>query len=84
MNYFLIKCPHCQKIYKVECRPLLSDDVRVLKLSTDFGDILDIDITSMPNTTKCLSCKHQIALDSKNAIKTDDWIANLFFKVKGN
>lgn len=84
MNYLLIKCPHCKKIYKVECRPLSSENVRILRLVTDFGDIFDVNISAQPYITKCLSCDNTIELNSANSIKTEDWIANLFFTVKGN
>lgn len=84
MNCLLVKCPHCKKIYKAICEPLKSENTRILKVATDFGDIFDINITKLPYTTKCLNCNNTIELKYSTAIKTEDWIANLFFTVKGN
>lgn len=39
---------------------------------TDFGDVLN-------NT--CMHCHHKL---SSRIIKTEDWIADLIFRVKGN
>lgn len=65
---YLLKCPKCGKIYK--CFGKVT--VKGLKYITDYGD----DVTNV-----CLCCKKEVTHD---VIHTEDWIATLLFKVKGN
>jgi hypothetical protein len=65
---YLVKCPHCNQIYKCEGQV----SVKGLQYITDYNDNV---------TEKCLVCEQKM---QPEVIKTEDWIANLFFKVKGN
>lgn len=76
MNNLLIKCPHCGTIYKIT-----KTDRENEYLITDFGDKIKLNIETAES--KCIKCNNSIqVLD--NSIITEDWIANLLFKVKGN
>ena len=65
---YLIQCHHCGKIYKATGRP----SVKGLQYITDYNDNV---------TNKCIVCKKEM---EPIVMKTQDWIANLVFTVKGN
>ena len=65
---YLVKCDRCGKIYKCDGKV----SVKGLRYVTDYND----DVTE-----KCIVCGEKMNPD---VIKTDSWIAALFFKVKGN
>lgn len=74
MNNILIKCPHCNTIFKI----VKSADCGIF--ITDFGDVF----TPEENYNyKCLNCKEEFNILNNHKI-TEDWVANLFFKIKGN
>lgn len=75
MNNLLIKCPTCGTVYRI-----VEADKVALKLTTDFGDILNMD----PETYDaiCMKCNTIIDLLS-NSMVTESWIADLLFKIKG-
>ena len=68
MEIYLLRCPICGKMFK--CFPKTS--INGLQFITDYGDNI---------TNYCINCKQRI---KSQVIKTEDWISNLVFKVKGN
>lgn len=67
-NRYLTKCPKCGQIYK--CKATVQEDNKIHYL-TDYGD----DITDT-----CIICKKAI---KPLVMRTDAWIADLVFTVKG-
>ena len=65
---YIIQCPECGQMYKTDGKPT----VKGLRYITDYND----DVTE-----KCVVCKKKI---KPSVIKTEDWIADLVFKIKGN
>lgn len=65
---YIIKCPHCNKMYKCDGRV----SVKGLQYITDYNDNV---------TDNCLVCGKKMKPD---IIRTADWIAELVFKIKGN
>lgn len=65
---FLVQCPECGCVYK--CKGVAT--VRGLRYITDYND----DITET-----CVCCKKKI---TPKAMITEDWIADLVFKIKGH
>ena len=64
---FLIKCPECGQIYKCKGVPT----VKGLRYITDYND----DVTNI-----CIRCKNDI---TPQVIKTEEWVAEMVFKIKG-
>ena len=65
---YIVRCPKCGRMYKTTGK-LTSKGLRYI---TDYND----DVTE-----NCIICKHKI---TPIVMETDDWIADLVFKIKGN
>lgn len=72
MNNLLVKCPHCKRIFKIV-------KTQGNNIVTDFNDTMEVNVDNF--LVKCL-CGRQFNF-VQNTILTEDWIADLFYKVKG-
>lgn len=78
---FLIKCDHCGAIFKTQGNPKVLENNNI-QMFTDFGDSMEINMLNF--STKCLNCNKVTDLRKHdNFIRTDKWIADMLFKVKG-
>ena len=66
----LIKCPYCGRIYKI-----VKEDRH---FHTDLGGVLH----KKKDSCQCMHCK-KLFPTIENSMNTEDWIANLLFKIKG-
>ena len=77
MDNLLVKCPHCNCIYKI---------IDAKKEDNKFIFITDMNGKLKPNENfeyTCIKCKGQFNI-LEHCMKTEDWIANLVFEIKGN
>ena len=65
----LLSCPHCGQMYKI----IKQNNVELI---TDYDDKFN------KNHPVCIKCNTAFILE-ENILTTDDWIADLVFKVKG-
>lgn len=65
---YIVQCPICGQMYKTEGKP----SVKGLQYITDYNDNV---------TNHCLKCDNKI---TPKVIKTEDWIADMVFKIKGS
>ena len=78
---FLIKCDHCDTIFKLQSNPKILENNNI-QMFTDFGDAIEINMLNM--SCKCLKCNLVTDLRKhNNFIRTDKWIADMIFKIKG-
>lgn len=74
MDNYIIKCEHCGKMFKItDTKPNPYGRIFI----TDYGDKF------IPHKDKyiCINCKKEFI---PHILKTDNWIADLVFKIKGN
>lgn len=64
---YILQCPTCGQVYKADLHPT----VRGPRYITDYND----DVTE-----NCIKCNSKI---SPYIMKTEDWIADMVFKIKG-
>lgn len=65
---YIVNCPKCGQVYK--CTGIQT--IKGLRYITDYND----DITET-----CIKCKQKI---TPQVMQTEDWIADLVFKIKGH
>lgn len=70
----LLSCEHCQTTYKIV---KVDDFVDYKVYYTDMGGYFVV----AGNQTVCMKCNSTLDLDKM--IKTEDWIADMLFRVKG-
>ena len=70
-NLYNIRCPKCGKIFKTK--------LHKNGYETDFGDLLRV----RGNIIHCLKCEKSFSV-TENRIVTEEWIADMIFKIKGN
>ena len=64
---YILQCPKCGQVYKTDLHPT----VKGARYITDYND----DVTE-----KCIKCNSKM---TPSIMKTEDWIADLVFKIKG-
>lgn len=69
MNKYIVCCDKCNKMFKCDKK----DNNTYI---TDYGDV----ISNINGTYTCISCNNEM---NPTIMKTQDWIANKVFTIKG-
>ena len=76
---YLLQCPNCRQIFKIVTK-FFDPSTLSTNLITDLNGKFEVD--DIDGTTICICCEEEFKPLDK-LIKTDDWVADMIFKVKG-